>query len=128
MGWRLFERFHRLGDNFLGLLGNRLELFGIEVQEEAERLLGHLALLLVTIGLAAFALAAATLAVLLVAARLDCLLAAACGVAGVYALLALVCGWRLARRLHTAPPPFAATRAEFARDRQTLHTHPESEA
>ena len=127
MGWRLFERIHRLADSFTGLLGTRLELFGLELQEEIERFLGHLALLLAAGVLGGFALLGLTLAVLVVAARADCLLAASLLVALAYGLLALASGLWLRRRVRNAPPIFAATRSEFERDRQTLH-QPPSEA
>lgn len=128
MGLRLFERVRRLADNLAGLLGNRLDLFGLEAREELDRLLGHLAALLATLAFAAFALLFATLAGLVLAARNDCLLSATLLVALLYGLLALGGGLMLRRRLNAAPAPFAITRAEFERDRLALRTHPEGEA
>lgn len=128
MGLHLFERAHRFADNLAGLLGNRLALFGLELQEELDRLLGHLAVLLVAGVFAAFALLFATLAALVLAARNDCLLGATLVVAFVYALAALICGFWLRRRLQAAPAPFTATREEFERDRAVLRSHPESDA
>ncbi|MBS1208850.1 MAG: putative Actinobacterial Holin-X, holin superfamily [Proteobacteria bacterium] len=127
MGMRLIERIHRLADNLTGLLGNRLDLFGLEVQEETERLLGNLVVLLALFVFAAFALFFATVALLVFAASSGCLLAVAIGVASAYGLLAVACGVVMWRRQKEAHVPFAATRAEFERDRMALCRRPEDE-
>ena len=128
MGMHLIERIQRLADNLTGLLGNRLDLFGLEVQEEAERLLGNLVVLLALFVLSAFALIFATVALLIFAASSGCLLSATIMVALGYGLLAAGCGLLLWRRLREAHVPFAATRAEFERDRIALCRRPEDGA
>lgn len=121
MSWQIFERAARLADSFVGLLGNRLSLFGLELQEELERLLAHLAMLFLAVLLAGLAMLSLSAALLILAARHGWLLSASLCLALVYALAAALCGFGLWRRLQAAPEPFAATRAEFERDRVCLH-------
>lgn len=126
MGWPIFERAGRLADSVVGLLGNRLSLFGLEFQEEVERLLGHVALLLLAFLLGALAFLCATAALLILAASHDWLLQASLLLAGGYALLGLLCAFLLWRRVTQAPLPFAATRAEFERDQACLYPQQET--
>lgn len=121
MGGRFFARLHSLADHLLGLAGNRLALFGLELREETERLLAHLALLLAIALFAGMGLLFTALALLVLAWQHDVLLAAACGVALFFSFGAVVGGGWLWLRVRQAPPAFAVTRAEFELDRQTLH-------
>lgn len=127
MGLKLFERAGRFVDAALGLLGNRLSLFGLELQEELERLLAYLAGLFALLILAGLALLCASAALLIFASQQGWLLQASLILAGAYALLALLCAYRLWRSISRAPVPFAATRAEFERDRASLNARRESE-
>lgn len=117
---RLAGHFRGLGGHLAALAGNRLELFGLECQEEGSRLLGHLALLLVAVTLAGCCLLFGTLALLVLAWQAGHLLAATVIAAVMDAVAAAACVVWLLRRLDRAPVPFAATRAEFERDRQIL--------
>ncbi|OYT94388.1 MAG: hypothetical protein CFE49_18500 [Pseudomonas sp. PGPPP3] len=109
----------RLGAAALGLVHGHVELFGIELQEQKERSLQALILtgmaliagLLLLLGLSALLLVLAGEAYRLHAILSLCL---------VYSLAFLLCVWRL-RRLQCNPlPPFSATLAELARDRERL--------
>ncbi len=109
----------RLGAAALGLLHSHVELFGIELQEQKERsvqtiVLAGMALLaglLLLMGLSALLLIAAGEAYRLHAILCLCL---------VYGLALLLCVWRLRRLLCNTAPPFSATLAELARDRERL--------
>jgi uncharacterized membrane protein YqjE len=120
MLWRIAGHLRGLGGHLAALASNRLELFGLEWQEETTRLLGHLALLLTAVALAGSCLLFATLGLLVWAWQAGHLLLVIGLVALVDGLLALACVIWLKARLAGAPIPFAATRAEFDRDRQTL--------
>lgn len=125
MSLHLFGQVRRSADNLAGLLGSRLDLFGLELEEELDRRLCQVSILLVLVVFAAFALLFATVAGLVLAARNDCLLAATFGVALLYGVLAVVCGVWLRRLVLTAPQPFATTRAEFGRDQDAMQSRTE---
>ncbi|MGE0072535.1 MAG: phage holin family protein [Thiomonas sp.] len=105
----------RLVDSGGSLLRSRLELAGIELAEEWKRLQRVLLLLLVAAVAALLAIGSFT-ALLVIALwdRSHWLVLAVLGAAeaGVVAY----CLFRLRAALHDAPPPFAATRAELAKD------------
>jgi uncharacterized membrane protein YqjE len=112
-GW--LESFRGIGESLLAMLRNRLELFGVELQEEKLRLLN----LLLWIGLAA-ALGFAGVFVIIVA--LAFLLWNAAGYAGLVLLAVLSLGAAAAivaglrKKIQTGPPPFSHTVAEFRKD------------
>ena len=120
MLWRIAGHLRGLGGHLAALASNRLELFGLEWQEETTRLLGHLALLLTAVALAGCCLLFATLGVLVWAWQAGHLLLVTFLAALLDGVLALACALWLKARLARAPVPFTATRAEFDRDRQTL--------
>jgi uncharacterized membrane protein YqjE len=128
MAVRMFDRLRRALNNLTGLLGVRLELFGLELQDEVNRLLGHLAVLFALVVAAAFALLFASVVVLILAAHNNCLLPAAFGMAIFYGVIAVICAGYLSRRMRQAPEAFALTRAEFERDRVALGRTPEGKA
>lgn len=105
----------RMGDSFLALTRNRLELFTVELQEEKLRLLN----LLIWITLAA-ALGFAGVFILVIA--LAFWLWAVAGYLGLIALalaaLAAAVGivFGIRNKLQTSPAPFAQTVAEFRKD------------
>jgi uncharacterized membrane protein YqjE len=109
----------RLADSLLGLVRTRLELATIEYSEEKTRVTRQLVLLLAGVGCLLFALlfAAATFVVVFWDSyRLAALL-------GVILFFAVVGGfllWRRAEIANTSPTPFAATVAEFDKDRASL--------
>ncbi len=102
-----------------GLGGNRLELLGIELQEELERQTGNLVWLLLALVFGGLALLLTSVLLLIifwdsyrVAVALVLLL--------VYALLSGWCSLCLQRRLRHAAHPFALTIEEFRRDQAAL--------
>jgi uncharacterized membrane protein YqjE len=109
------------GSALVGLLGTRIELFGVELREEAVNLQW-----LVAAGvLAAFLLGSALVlvAVLVAAAFWDThRLVALAVVAGIYALAAVAVVLRVRTSLAKRPPPFEATVREFEADLEALRT------
>ena len=108
----------RLGAAALGLLHGHVELFGIELQEQKERSLQ--ALVLAGMALIAGLLLLLGLSALLLVAGETYRLHAILALCLVYSLALLVCVWRLRRLLCNPLPPFSATLAELARDRERL--------
>lgn len=123
----LRETAHQLGDSALALFRARLELASIELAEERERLLTRLAWLIAGILLLVFALLG--LGVLLAALLWNSnhLLALV-----LPTLLFALGGWWLLRRsqalARTGDLPFAATMAEFDKDRALLGRQTASQA
>jgi uncharacterized membrane protein YqjE len=108
-----------LGASLLGLAHTRLELVAVEFDEVRERTIAQLVLLLAVILSFAFALlAASTLVVVFFWDTHP--IAALCAVALAYLLIGLFALWRLSVRSQADAPPFAATLAEFERDRAWL--------
>ncbi|HTJ93770.1 MAG TPA: phage holin family protein [Pararobbsia sp.] len=106
----------RIVGALLGIVHTRLELLGIELSEEKDRLLAALfvglgAMLFATMALIAFTF-------LVAAAFWDTYrwqsLAILCGV---YLLIAIVCALVARHRLRTAPLMFQATLSELEKDR-----------
>jgi uncharacterized membrane protein YqjE len=97
----------------------RVELFGLELAEERQRLVDLVVSALATA--VAVLLLAFSLSVLLLALFWDThRVAVAGGLCLVYAALALGFGLRHRRRSRRLAPPFAATAAVLARDQETL--------
>jgi uncharacterized membrane protein YqjE len=109
----------RFGAAALGLLSGHVELLGAELQEQKIYGLRTLvwtglvmmAGLLLVIGLSAL---------LLVALWDDYRLHAIIGLCVFYAMVLLVCLWRLRITLKASSKPFSATRAELVRSREQL--------
>ncbi|MFO1461485.1 MAG: phage holin family protein [Verrucomicrobiota bacterium] len=114
----LFGSLRRAGATLVSMAGNRLELMVVELQEERNRLLAVLALLLATAVFAGFALALVTGAVLYLLWSTHPL-AALLGVALLYAGGATACVLRIQYLLRESQP-FASTLAEFRKDQQCL--------
>ena len=108
-----------LGATFVALLGTRAELAVVELREEGERRKDQV---VVALAAAIFALLALVCATLLVVVFFwDTHRLAALG--GVTILHAALGAWAIATlrgMARSAPPPFAATLAELARDREML--------
>ena len=107
----------RLLSSVFTILQTRLELIGIELAEEKDRLLGVLFLGLAAMMLATMALIALTALVAIVfwdTYRWQSL----AGITAVYAIAALVCAVKARSGLHSAPMVFEATLAEFEKDRE----------
>jgi uncharacterized membrane protein YqjE len=106
----------RILSSVFSILQTRLELVGIELAEEKDRLFGVLFLGLAAM-LATMALIALTALVAIVfwdTYRWQSL----AGITAVYAIAALVCAVKARSGLHSAPMVFEATLAEFEKDRE----------
>ena len=101
------------------MLHTRLELIGIELAEEKERLLGMLFLGLAAMLFGAMALIALT-ALIAIAFWDTWRWQALAGITIVYALGALICALKVRNSLRNAPPVFQATLEEFEKDREIL--------
>jgi uncharacterized membrane protein YqjE len=109
----------RILSSAFAIFETRLELLGIELQEEKERLIG-----VVFLGLAAMMLtmmALITLTVLIAIFFWDTYRwQSLAGITAVYALTAIGCGMRARAVLRDAPNMFDETLAEFRKDRDTF--------
>ena len=114
------DRFRRLAANASGLVGTRLSLLSLELQEELERQTGNLALLLALFMFGALGILFTAVLILTLAWEHGHLLAAAAGLALACILGGAVCAVCLVRRVRNAPQPFSETLAEFKRDEQAL--------
>lgn len=107
----------RMIGSIFALLHTRLELIGVELAEERERIIAVIFLGLVAAMFAMLALI--TLTALIAVAFWDSyrwqVLAA---LTGVYALGAVICALRARAGLHSAPIVFEATLHEFEKDRE----------
>jgi len=116
-GW--LESVRRMGESFLSLMRNRLELFTVELQEEKLRLLN----LLIWIGLAAIFGFAGVLIVMITLAFWLWAIAGYFGLLGL-ALASLAAAFgivlNIRNKIQTSPVPFAQTVAEFRKDGECL--------
>jgi uncharacterized membrane protein YqjE len=110
----------RILSSVFAILQTRLELIGIELAEEKDRLLGVLFLGLAAMMLATMALIALT-ALIAIAFWDTYRWQALAGITAVYAIAALVCALKARSGLHNAPLVFEATLAEFEKDREIFH-------
>lgn len=108
-----------------GLASTRLALLSLELQEESERQMRHLAWLLACVAALVFSVVFLSLGVLLWGWTHGYGLQTAWGIAAFYGLLGALAGLILRHRVRNSPRPFEATRAEFERDRQSLQERPE---
>ncbi len=109
----------RLLGSAFAIIQTRLELIGIELAEEKERLLGVLFLGLAAMMLATMALIALT-ALIAIAFWDTWRWQALAGITLVYALAALICALKARQGLRNAPLVFQATLEEFEKDREIL--------
>src|SRR6201994_1225458 len=110
----------RIFGSFFSILQSRLELVGIELAEEKDRLLGVLFLGLAAMMLATMALIALT-ALVAIAFWDTYRWQALAGITAVYAIAAVVCAVKARSGLVNAPVVFEATLAEFEKDRDIFH-------
>ena len=109
----------KLADAMLGLLRTRLELVAVEYTEERDRIARQVVLLLVGLGCMLFALFFAAFAVIAYywdTHRIVAILA----VAGFFVVIGAALLWRRADVSATSPVPFAASVAEFEKDRAAI--------
>lgn len=109
----------RLLGSAFAMLHTRLELIGIELAEEKERLLGVLFLGLAAMLFAAMALIALT-ALIAIAFWDTWRLQALAGITVVYLIGAIICALKARQGLRDAPLVFEATLEEFEKDREAL--------
>jgi uncharacterized membrane protein YqjE len=107
----------RILSSVFAIMQTRLELVGIELAEEKDRLLGVLFLGLAAMMLATMALIALT-ALVAIAFWDTYRWQSLAGITAVYAIAALVCAVKARSGLHSAPMVFEATLAEFEKDRE----------
>jgi uncharacterized membrane protein YqjE len=106
----------RIFGSVFAILQTRLELIGIELAEEKDRLLGVLFLGLAAMMLATMALIALT-ALVAIAFWDTYRWQSLAGITAVYAIAALVCALKARSGLVNSPIVFEATLAEFEKDR-----------
>jgi len=99
----------RIFSSVFSILQTRLELIGIELAEEKDRLLAVLFLGLAAMMLAMMSLIALT-ALIAIAFWDTYRWQALAGITIVYAIAALICGLRARSNLHNAPAVFEATK------------------
>ena len=113
----------RLAAGAIGLARTRLELAAVEFAEERGRVKSIVAL--AAAGAVLATLAVATLSVLVVAYFWDTWrYQAIFALAAIYGVLAVVAFLRISAVVKRAPTPFAATIAEFEKDRALLTGEP----
>ncbi|MBS1155064.1 MAG: hypothetical protein H6R07_988 [Proteobacteria bacterium] len=115
----ILDGVRRIAVTTAGLGSNRLELFGIELQEELERQTRNLIWLVAAFLFAGLALLLASLLLLIVFWDTQ-RVAVAVGLTALYSLLSYACFHCLRRRIRTSPSPFAVTVEEFKRDQAAL--------
>ncbi len=115
----IFDGVRRVAVTTAGLGSNRLELLGIELQEELERQTGNLVWLLAAFVFGGLALLLASILLLIIFWDTQ-RVAVAIGLVLLYGVLSFVCVLCLMRRMREAPAPFAVTVEEFKRDRAAL--------
>jgi uncharacterized membrane protein YqjE len=109
----------QFGATTLGMVHTRLSLAGVELEEELQRLVG--VLLMALAGLLFVALALIVFTFLIVfSVREDERVIALAILGLVYALAAVLFGWRAKRVMDLRPALFAATLAELEKDRVAL--------
>jgi len=115
----ILESLRRVCDTVLAVLQNRLELFGVEVEEQKARLLRVLFLGSVAVLLANAALFVVTATIILLVeegARVVVMV----GLSLLYTGAAGGIFWLLRKELRSAPLPFTDTVSELKKDREWL--------
>jgi uncharacterized membrane protein YqjE len=115
----VFESLRRLCVTGLTVLHNRLELFGVEVDEQRARLLRMLFLGAVTVLLLNTALLVVTATIIVIAGE-GARVAVLVGLSVLYASAAGGMFLFLRKELRSAPPPFSGTISELKKDREWL--------
>jgi uncharacterized membrane protein YqjE len=109
----------RIIGSVFAILQTRLELVGIEIAEEKDRLIGVLFLGLAATMLVTMALIALT-ALIAIAFWDTYRWQALAGITAVYAIAGLACALKARSGLRNAPMVFEATIAEFEKDRDAF--------
>jgi uncharacterized membrane protein YqjE len=115
----VLQSLRQVSDAVLALLQNRLELFGVEIQEQKERLVKVLVLAAVMVFLANMAALVLTVTIVVLAgenARGPVLIVLSI----VYLLAAVAAFMALRKELRLGPPPLSDTVSEIKKDRDWL--------
>jgi len=117
----LFSSVRRMADTCLSSVHNRVELFGLELQEEKLRLVRLLLWTSAALFATFLALTVATIGFVFIFAPQHRPLVAI-GFAILYAVIALVTWLKLRSHIKNAPPPLADTMAELKKDLDALRS------
>jgi uncharacterized membrane protein YqjE len=105
--------------NTLGLVSSHVQLLGVELQQEKERVAGLA--VLGAFSLVMFGMVALLVTFFVIAAFWDSYrLQAIAGLAALYAIAGLAAGLAIRRNLDAHPNPFAATAVEIEKDIERL--------
>lgn len=119
----LFATLKATAGGLLAVLQTRLELLAVDVAEERERLIGLLALLLLS--LFCLGVGIVLLALLIVVALWESnRLVALGGLIAFFLVAGAAVGWLALARVRSAPKLFSATIAELDKDRKALGEEP----
>lgn len=117
----LFSSVRRMADTCLSSVHNRVELFGLELQEEKLRLVRLLLWTVAALFAGFLAITVITIAVVMIFPEEHRRVVVS--VFGVfYAIVATVLGLKLRREIKNAPPPLADTTAELKKDLDALRS------
>ena len=117
----LFGSVRRMADTCLSSVHNRVELFGLELQEEKLRLVRLLLWSVAALFASFLAITVITIAVVMNFPEENRrVVVSVFGV--VYAILATVLGLKLRSEIKNAPPPLADTTAELKKDLDALRS------
>jgi uncharacterized membrane protein YqjE len=117
----LFGSVRRVADTCLSSIHNRVELFGLELQEEKLRLMRLLLWISVALFATFLALTIATIGLVFAFAPDDRPLVAI-GFGILYGVIALVTWLKLRGEIKNTPPPLADTMAELKKDLDALRS------
>ncbi len=107
-------------DGLLGSVRDRVELLSIELHEEKQRLIQSFIWVVAFLFTAMLALSFASFAVVVACWNTAARVPVVAGLAGLYAVLAVISGVAARRTLTRRPRPFAATLEELESDRECI--------
>jgi uncharacterized membrane protein YqjE len=116
----LFSSVRRMADTCLSSVHNRVELFGLELQEEKLRLVRLLVWTVAALFASFLAITVITIAVVMIFEENRRVVVTIFGI--FYAILATVLGLKLRNEIKNAPPPLADTTAELKKDLDALRS------
>lgn len=117
----LFSSVRRMADTCLSSVHNRVELFGLELQEEKLRLVRLLLWTVAALFASFLAITVITIAVVMIFPEENRKVVVSV-FAVFYAIMATVLGLKLRSEIKNAPPPLADTTAELKKDLDALRS------
>ncbi len=115
------ETVGRLAATLLAMVQTRMELASVEMEEQSQRYLGYLLMSLLALFL--FGIAIVLVALLVIILFWDTYrIAAVLGMAGVFALAAVIIGMQVRSGFASQPALLSATMAELQKDIEFLNT------